>query len=250
MIEIPAPNVWVLALLHLQKVHIWPGGRLGERRYIEVTRLGVECAFCIPLGQLWWGQAAPPQTPPGSPCWSTCRCYVGQTWQQSSNCRPQAALWPERRTSPPRNAAPGACKYMSSSSGIFTASSRGIGRLALRSRQRDVCDVSGQGWDSVRLALGSHPTASSWDLGEDQPQLSKVSLLSGYSEVSKLISVAFLDDWGELQQRIPDVHLVLVSAKPLLMPVPGHHFPRQACQCKCKHFIKVNYISICFRKMP
>lgn len=60
----------------------------------------------------------------------------------------------------PHNAAASAYNSYSST---FTANSRGIGRLRPKSIRRDVCDVSGEGWDleGAGLALGSHPTASS-----------------------------------------------------------------------------------------
>lgn len=52
---------------------------------------------------------------------------------------------------------------MNSYSGIFSANSRGIGKLGLKSRRRDACNVLGQDWDlgTAGLALGSHPTVSS-----------------------------------------------------------------------------------------
>lgn len=43
----------------------------------------VGCTLHIPLVQLWWGQADPPQTQPGSPSWSYCWCYMWWTRQQT-----------------------------------------------------------------------------------------------------------------------------------------------------------------------
>lgn len=52
---------------------------------------------------------------------------------------------------------------MNGYSGTLAANSGGMGRLGLKSRRRDVCDVFGEGWDfeGAGLALGSHLTASS-----------------------------------------------------------------------------------------
>lgn len=63
-----------------------------------------------------------------------------------------------------------------------------------------------------------------WALTHSQ-QLTFSRRPTPFRQASKLISRAFLQEWGQVQQPIPAAHPVWVPSKPLSMLVSGHYSP-------------------------
>lgn len=106
------------------------------------------------------------------------------------------------------------------------------------------CSQQGLGPQGCTTCLGLR--ASSRGAVEGQSHLSKVSLLSGYSAVSKLISMAFCLTEDSCSSRCPACFRI---SNAIFNACPKALFsdsPRQTC--KCTHPSKVNFINICSRK--